>query len=205
APQTGTGYAALGDTGLVCSRFGFGSYRVDDETPAHRQALLEAAAAGVNLVDTSTNYTDGGSERLVGDALRALVRAGTLRREEAIVVSKIGYMQGENLQRAQEREAAGRPFPEVVKYGEGVWHCIHPEYLADQLPRSLERLGLATLDVCLLHNPEYFLSDAHERSHGTLERRREERSEEHTSELQSLTNLVCRLLLDKKKNQIDNG
>src|SRR5438093_4452956 len=28
-----------------------------------------------------------------------------------------------------------------------------------------------------------------------------ERSEEHTSELQSLTNLVCRLLLEKKKNQ----
>src|SRR5258706_9076470 len=27
------------------------------------------------------------------------------------------------------------------------------------------------------------------------------RSEEHTSELQSLTNLVCRLLLEKKKNQ----
>src|SRR5262249_60608368 len=28
---------------------------------------------------------------------------------------------------------------------------------------------------------------------------RDERSEEHTSELQSLTNLVCRLLLEKKK------
>src|SRR5258706_10114653 len=28
----------------------------------------------------------------------------------------------------------------------------------------------------------------------------EERSEEHTSELQSLTNLVCRLLLEKKKH-----
>ena len=28
----------------------------------------------------------------------------------------------------------------------------------------------------------------------------EKRSEEHTSELQSLTNLVCRLLLEKKKN-----
>src|SRR5258706_11105736 len=27
-----------------------------------------------------------------------------------------------------------------------------------------------------------------------------DRSEEHTSELQSLTNLVCRLLLEKKKN-----
>src|SRR5258706_13546269 len=29
------------------------------------------------------------------------------------------------------------------------------------------------------------------------------RSEEHTSELQSLTNLVCRLLLEKKKKQHD--
>src|SRR5437016_11490426 len=30
------------------------------------------------------------------------------------------------------------------------------------------------------------------------------RSEEHTSELQSLTNLVCRLLLEKKKNKKEN-
>src|SRR5262249_62346325 len=32
-------------------------------------------------------------------------------------------------------------------------------------------------------------------------RRARSRSEEHTSELQSLTNLVCRLLLEKKKNK----
>src|SRR5438093_13098793 len=31
---------------------------------------------------------------------------------------------------------------------------------------------------------------------------REDRSEEHTSELQSLTNLVCRLLLEKKKTKL---
>src|SRR5438093_4659389 len=31
---------------------------------------------------------------------------------------------------------------------------------------------------------------------------RKQRSEEHTSELQSLTNLVCRLLLEKKKRTI---
>src|SRR2546427_3904982 len=30
-----------------------------------------------------------------------------------------------------------------------------------------------------------------------------DRSEEHTSELQSQSNLVCRLLLEKKKNKID--
>src|SRR5258706_8621534 len=32
----------------------------------------------------------------------------------------------------------------------------------------------------------------------------EKRSEEHTSELQSLTNLVCRLLLEKKKQNTHN-
>src|SRR5437016_9986087 len=38
--------------------------------------------------------------------------------------------------------------------------------------------------------------------HG-LERHVDGRSEEHTSELQSLTNLVCRLLLEKKKQKQD--
>src|SRR2546427_9282377 len=32
-----------------------------------------------------------------------------------------------------------------------------------------------------------------------------DRSEEHTSELQSQSNLVCRLLLEKKKNKEDNN
>src|SRR3989441_4603238 len=34
--------------------------------------------------------------------------------------------------------------------------------------------------------------------------RKSSRSEEHTSELQSLAYLVCRLLLEKKKNRTDN-
>src|SRR5438034_2699405 len=36
-----------------------------------------------------------------------------------------------------------------------------------------------------------------------LDQRRAERSEEHTSELQSHSDLVCRLLLEKKKNTND--
>src|SRR5687767_15230037 len=38
--------------------------------------------------------------------------------------------------------------------------------------------------------------------HGPRGRRAETRSEEHTSELQSLAYLVCRLLLEKKKNHM---
>ncbi len=167
-------YTTLGATGLVTSRLGFGGYRTDDESAAHHAALRHAFQQGINLVDTSTNYMDGGSERLVGEVLREGVEEGYLRREEVVVVSKAGYVQGENLEHAREREEAGEPYPEMVKYAEGVWHCIHPAFLSDQIARSLDRLQLATLDVCLLHNPEYFLSDGHERSHGTLASRREE-------------------------------
>src|SRR2546422_8569607 len=40
--------------------------------------------------------------------------------------------------------------------------------------------------------------------HDARERQSPERSEEHTSELQSRLHLVCRLLLEKKKKKTDN-
>ncbi len=96
--------------------------------------------------------------------LKDLISKRFISREEIIVVSKIGYVQGNNLSRAEAREQAGKAFPEMVKYGEGIWHCLHPEFLEEQLTLLLDRLGLATLDICLLHNPEYFLSDAKNRN-----------------------------------------
>ncbi len=150
----------LGSTGLQVSRLGFGCYRVDDHTPAHALAMRQALHGGVNLLDTSTNYTDGASERCVGNVLAEQVAAGDLRRDEVVVVSKIGYVQGDNMDVVRARQAAGRAFPEVVEYMDGCWHCVHPVFLADQLDRSLARLRLPRLDVCLLHNPEYFFSDA---------------------------------------------
>ena len=105
-------------------------------------------------------------ERLVGSTLRHLVDSGRLARDEVVVVSKIGYVQASNLEMAKEREARGTPYPEMTKYEERLWHCIHPEFLRDQLQHSLDRLEVDTLDVCLLHNPEYFLSDAIRRGEG---------------------------------------
>jgi len=171
--RMGHGYGRFGNSGLTTSRLGFGTYRVDTREPEHRDAFKKALREGVNLIDTSTNYMDGDSERLVGTVLREMIKSGELTREEVIVVSKIGYVQGDNLKQAEAREQAGRPYPDMVKYGEGIWHCIHPEYLADQLTLSLDRLGLATLDVCLLHNPEYFLSEAAHHEGGDLAATRE--------------------------------
>ncbi len=163
----------MGNSGLTTSRLGFGGYRVHDRDPQHREALVKALRSGVNLIDTSTNYMDGGSERLVGTTLRQLIDAAETAREEVIIVSKIGYLQGTTLETARELEAHGSPYPELVKYEEGLWHCIHPEFLQDQLRRCLDRLELETVDFILLHNPEYFL-DAVARAGDELEEAREE-------------------------------
>ena len=80
------------------------------------------------------------------------------RREEVIVVSKVGYVQGQALAMARAREQGGAAFPEMVKYTDGCWHCIHPQFLADQFDRSLGRLRVEKVDVYLLHNPEYFFT-----------------------------------------------
>jgi aryl-alcohol dehydrogenase-like predicted oxidoreductase len=139
-------FKPLGTTGLWCHPLGFGCYRIEEDNPSHEAALRAYLEQGGNLIDTSANYTDGGSERTIGRIVREIDRSAV------ILVTKAGYIQGDNMRLAQSRK-----FPEVVKYGPGLWHCIHPEFLATQIERSRERMGVATLDIFLLHNPEYFL------------------------------------------------
>lgn len=158
-----TGFRILGRTGLSVSTLGFGCYRVDDESSGHIAALDHAIRNGCNLIDTSTNYTDGGSERCVGLVLKSLNSTKTVLRDEVVLVSKVGYVQGQNLELVQTREANRDPYPDVVKYADGCWHCIHPTFIREQLSLSLMRLGVTSLDVYLLHNPEYFFSDALQR------------------------------------------
>src|SRR5438093_5198364 len=64
--------------------------------------------------------------------------------------------------------------------------------------RSIRLLELVALGAAhgLARNPRFAFGDE-----GGLAPVRVARSEEHTSELQSLTNLVCRLLLEKKKKK----
>ena len=153
----------IGTTALSVSQAGFGCYRISAGVAHHESALHKALSSGINLIDTSSNYADGGSETLVGQVLEKLIDAADLSRDEIVAVSKVGYLQGQNYALSRERKQAGRPFPELVEYGEGLEHCIHPDFLRDQLNRTLERLNLETLDSYLLHNPEYYLEWALEK------------------------------------------
>lgn len=148
----------LGKTGFTVSICGFGGYRIDNGVSQHKNALELALTSGINLVDTSSNYSDGGSETLVGKVINKLVSENKIDAENIVVVSKGGYIQGANLKLAVEREQSGKPFTEVVKCGQDLWHCISPDFLENQITLSLQRLNLKTIDVYLLHNPEYFLT-----------------------------------------------
>ncbi len=155
ADSFGAGARGLGRTGLTVSPVGFGAYRVRDDAALHRRALADALRAGVNLIDTSANYGGGSSEVMIGRMLANLVQNGELRREQVVVVSKLGYAQGETLERLRVADPAQQ---EVVQVDPHHWHCIHPTFLREQLQHSLGRLGLERLDVLLLHNPEYAMA-----------------------------------------------
>ena len=139
--------------GKIVAKIGLGTYRISDQNPEHLQAIKTAVEEGVDLIDTSTNYMDGGAERAIALAFHSLP---TKKIEHVEIVSKYGYIQGSTLQRVHD----GERFPEIVKYADHIYHCISPEFMRDQLTQSLDRLNMDFLGCYLIHNPEYFILDA---------------------------------------------
>jgi hypothetical protein len=145
------------------AKIGFGCYRIDNRIEEHFSALHKAIHSGIRIIDTSANYCDGRSEILIGNVLNDLITSGKLKREDVTLITKGGYIQGTNYQFAMKKLKSGTPFPEVVEFEEGLWHCIHPEFLEDQINRQLHRLDQNNggyIDVYLLHNTEYYLRNA---------------------------------------------
>ena len=85
----------LGMTQLTASQAGFGCYRVSVGVAHHETALRKALAEGINLIDSSTNYADGGSESLVGHVLTNLIISegsmGIIKNAAFIHSSTSGY------------------------------------------------------------------------------------------------------------------
>ena len=138
---------------MILSPVGFGSYRVSNRSAEHKSALLKAIDEGCNLIDTSTNYTGGESELLIGEVINE-------RPDNRIfVVSKAGYVQGQRIEEVQALVDEGKCKEGLIKVSEGLCHSIHPDFLELELENSLKRLGIEKIDVYLLHNPEYFFEE----------------------------------------------
>ncbi len=134
------------------SDFAFGTYRISDYNPLHIEALRFAIESGIKMIDTSSNYMDGGAERAIALAFNEF---DDDKKDEVEIVSKFGYIQNSNLQRHKEN-----PFEEVVEYSQDCYHSISQSFLEDQLTNSLKRLDRKFIDCYLIHNPEYYIFDA---------------------------------------------
>ena len=167
----------------VISSVGLGTYlgaptdAVDD---AYRTAVDLALRSGVNVVDTAVNYRCGRSERIVGEA----VRESAVDRDAVVVATKGGFLPFDGRRPDDPAAYVRERFLDagIVGLDDLVAgsHCLTPEYVEWSLDRSLERLGLETIDCYYLHNPETQLAerdrpavyDAIESAFERLERRR---------------------------------
>jgi aryl-alcohol dehydrogenase-like predicted oxidoreductase len=156
-------YRPLAD-GPMVSSLGIGTYlgECDDaEDARYITTTTVALGMGVNLVDTAINYRCQRSERAIGEAVRILISQGGLKRDEVVVCTKGGYIP---LDRTPPATREGyRGFLDSEYFGRGIMlpedvisggHCLKPRYLQDQIERSRRNLGLASIDVYYLHNPE---------------------------------------------------
>ena len=139
------------------SNFAFGTYRISDLNPQHIEALKEAIDSGITMIDTSSNYMDGGAERAIALAFREFEDD---KKEHVEIVSKFGYIQGSNLLDYKEDPSSKEYADEVVEFSEDCYHSISRDFLSKQLSESLKRLEMKKLDCYLIHNPEYYLLDA---------------------------------------------
>jgi diketogulonate reductase-like aldo/keto reductase len=103
---------------------GLGTWRMGESRARHGEevaAVRQALEIGYRLIDTAEMYADGGAERVIGQALREAIGAGTVRRGDVTIVTKV---------------VPGNASRKGV-----VAAC----------ERSLKRLGLDHVDIFLLH------------------------------------------------------
>ncbi len=103
---------------------GLGTWRFGEAKATRRAEIASVRTAlelGYRLIDTAEMYGDGGAEEVVGTAVNDAIRAGDVRRDDVIIVSKV--------------------YPHHASRAGTLAAC----------DRSLQRLGLGAIDVYLLH------------------------------------------------------
>jgi len=150
---------------LTLSSIGIGTFfgRPDPATDRnYTEAIVEAVLGGINVLDSAINYRHQRSERSLGAALKELTSRGVAR-EALLICTKGGYLPLDGKKLANPRAYFAREYfsSGILRPGDvvGGCHAMTPRFLEDQLARSLRNLGLASVDVYYLHNPETQLDE----------------------------------------------
>ena len=140
----------LGTSSLTASRLAFGCWRIAGtrdnlksaaEADAEgRAAVVAAYEAGYTLFDGADIYGGGRAEETLGATLKSVPGM----RERILITSKCGVRH------------AGSPNPDAPGR-----YDFSPDYIVKSCGESLKRLGIETIDLYMLHRPDY-LGDPHE-------------------------------------------
>lgn len=140
----------IGVSSLTSSRLAYGCWRVAgtwnpaEVTPESRAAGLRAIQAayeaGYTLFDNADIYCAGEAERILGTALKEI----SGMRSRVVVATKCGIRPGGS----PHSDSPGR-------------YDFSAEYLLSACEQSLKRLGIETIDLLMLHRPDY-LADPQE-------------------------------------------
>jgi predicted oxidoreductase len=134
----------LGVSSLRSSRLAYGCWRIagswnpagvtDETRAAGRRAIIAAYEAGYTLFDNADIYCLGEAERVLGAVLKEV----SGMRDRVIIATKGGI------------RAGGTPQPDSPpRYDFSAEHLL---YACEQ---SLKRLGIDTIDLYMLHRPDY--------------------------------------------------
>ncbi|WP_188456916.1 aldo/keto reductase [Virgibacillus oceani] len=129
-------YTALRKTDLKISKVGIGTNKVggaiyyDHTDPSQgKNFIKEAIRFGINFIDTADMYTDGRSEKLIGEVLREI----DTKREDIVLATKGA----------------------IEKLPDGTTRKNNkPSYLRSALETSLKRLNQDYIDLYYLHFPD---------------------------------------------------
>ena len=167
ADRYATDFYRSGLAGYTVSSIGIGTYlgectAADDAS--YTNVIATAISDGVNLIDTAINYRCQRSERAAGAAIQQCLVSGTPR-DAIIVCTKGGYLpltdhppQSRDAYRAYLKSEffdSGILSPDDVVSG---GHSLAPSFLRYAIARSRRNLGLETIDLYYLHNPEQQLA-----------------------------------------------
>ncbi len=152
--------------GLWLSSIGIGTY-LGEPTPEcdamYEQAVRHAVELGSNVIDSAVNYRHQRSERSIGRALRQLIEDGSINREEIFIATKGGFLTFDGQEPAdasayfyEKLIGPGIVRPEEVAAG---CHVMSPQYLENQIEASRANLGVESIDLYYIHNPETQLGE----------------------------------------------
>jgi aryl-alcohol dehydrogenase-like predicted oxidoreductase len=155
-----------GGAGVWLSTLGLGTYLGPEDGVTdvlYQDAVLRSLELGVNVIDTAVNYRHQRSERAIRTALATAIARGVVGRDEVVVATKGGFISFDGAVPRDPRAYFAATYVDtgIIKPGEVARgaHCMSPRYLRDQIDRSRANLGLETLDVYYLHNPETQLDE----------------------------------------------